>query len=339
MKRFSILLSAVTALFCLAGAAHADTRGVYTITNIPVDKTASNSQEAEDQAFATAQVIGLRRLVEKLTLAEDRSALGESFYDAANARRLTAAVDVEDVRRSTTVYRATLSVVYNPNLVREQLNSRGVPFVDRQAPLSLLSPTASSAVALDAWRRAWPQANNGALNPYATALSNYSSGSAWEAYKTEADAVGARNVVIAELNGSEGAYSVGLYRVSSAGRASIGTTGQVASLSEAVTAASAYLDAAWKRQAIVRGGEGQSTAVATVRFSRLSSWNRLRSALANSPLVSGFSVDALARDGAMVSFTFAGDRDRLARDLEQSGVVLSGAAGSLVLQLAGDRAF
>ena len=145
--------------------------------------------------------------------------------------------------------------------------------------------------------------------------------------------------MIAELNGSEGAYSVQLYRVSSAGRSAIGTTGQVATMSEAVSAASAYLDAAWKRQAIVRGGDSQSTSVATVRFSRLSSWNRLRTSLANSPLVSGFTVKALARDGAMVSFTFAGDRDRLARDLEQSGVVLSGTSGNLVLQLAGDRAF
>ena len=339
MKRFSILLGALSALLCFAGAAHADTRGVYTITNIPVDKTASNSQEAEDQAFATAQVTGLYRLMEKLTLPDDRSVLGLSFYSLDNARKLTAAVDVDDVRRSSTVYRANLSVVYNPNLVREALNARGVPFVDRQAPLSLIAPVVSNPVQLDAWRRAWPQADNGALNPFATALSNYSAGSDWEAFKVEADAVGARNVVIAELKGSEGSYSVQLVRVSSAGRATIGTTGQVATVKDAVLAASSYLDAAWKRQAIVRGGDVQSDAQAIVRYTKLSSWNRLRTALANSPLVSGFSIDALARDGALVSFTFAGDTDRLARDLEQSGVVMSGGPGGMVLQLAGDRVF
>ena len=339
MKRFSILLSAFAALFYVSGVAHADTRAVYTISNIPVNETASTAQAAENQAFSTAQVQGLYRLMAKLTLPEDRAALDDSFYALSNARQLTAAVDVDDVRRSTTVYRANLSVVYNPNLIRNQLNARGVPFVDRQAQRSLLVPTAGSAAARNAWGRSWPEANNGALNQYSTSLSDYASNASWQALQAEASAAGARNAVIANLQGSEGAYSVQLYRESSAGRETIGTTGQVASLEEAVLAATAYLDAVWKRQSIVRGGDGQTETSATVRFSGLSSWNRLRSALANSPLVSGFQVRALARDGAVVSFTYAGDGDRLSRDLRQSGVVLSRNPGSWTMQLAGDSGF
>ncbi|MAK60801.1 MAG: hypothetical protein CMK09_07470 [Ponticaulis sp.] len=339
MTRFSILLSALATLILGAGAANAAPRDVYTISNIPVDETAATSQAAESQAVASAQISGLYRLVQKLTLPEDRATIGEDFYAYENARNLAAAVDVDDVRRSTTVYRATLSVLYNPTQVRSQLNARGIAFVDQQAPRSMIVPTGNSAVALEAWRATWPASNEGALNPFVTALASYTSGSDWGGMADEANAVGARNAVIAELNGSEGSYTVSLYRVSSAGRFTIGTTGPVESLPEAVAAASAYLDAAWKRQSIVRADELRSSTEATIRFSSIRNWNSVRTALSTSPLISDFQIDAVARDGALVSFAYAGNRDRLAQDLRQSGILLSETLSGWTMQMAGDSGF
>ncbi|MAP93973.1 MAG: hypothetical protein CMK07_03385 [Ponticaulis sp.] len=334
MKRVSILLSAFLVLIFGAGQAIADTRAVYTISNIPVDKTAASTREAEAQAFASAKVQGLYRLMEKLTLPEDRARLGDSFYSYANANEMTAAVDVDDERRSTTVYRANLSVVYNPIRVRAQLEQWGVPYIDRQASVTLLAPASGGA----AWADAWPEQNSGALSPYVKGRST-SSSAGWSELAGEASSVGARNAVIASLNGSEGAYSVQLTRVTSAGNTAIGTTGTVETLSDAVDAATAYMDAAWKRQSVIRGSDGQTSANATVRYSSLRSWNGVRSALSNSPLVSGLQVNAVARNGALVSFVFAGSQDRLETDLGQSGVVLSQSASGWVLQLAGDRSF
>ena len=51
--------------------------------------------------------------------------------------------------------------------------------------------------------------------------------------------------------------------------------------------------------------------------------NTLRGALARSPLVSDFRTTAVARDGALVSFAFVGDTQRLQGDLLQRGVALS----------------
>ena len=155
----------------------------------------------------------------------------------------------------------------------------------------------------------------------------------------EANAVGARNAVIADLKGSAGGYTVSLYRVSSVGRFTIGTTGPTEDLASAVAAASAYLDGAWKLQSIVRGDELQSSTKATVRYSSLRNWNAVRSALSSSPLISELQIDAVARDGALVSFVFAGSPDRLAQDLRQSGILLSDAATGLTLQMAGDGRF
>ena len=333
MKTFSILISAIAALTIGLGSASADTRATYTISRIPVDKTASSTREAEAQAFAEAKVVGLRRLVTKITLPEDRSRLSDNFFSVSNANELAAAVDVDNERRSTTVYRANLSVVFNPVRVRALLKQNGVAYVDQQSSMSLIAPVSQDATIIDKWRSAWPQTNAGALNPYAKGLAYYSSGDGWGDLSREANAVGAGNAIIADLVGSAGSYSVRLVRVTPQGQTDIGTTSPVATLEEAVNAASAYLDETWKRQAVVRGNEGSSRTSATVRYTGLSDWNELRTALSNSPLISEFEVKAIAREGALVSFTHAGGNERLISELRQRGVRLSETASGWVMEL------
>lgn len=335
MRKLAILLSAFAVLIAGAGTAAADTRSVYTISDIPVDKTANTTREAEAQAFAEAKIVGLRRLINKLTLPEDRGRLGEDFYSFANANELATAVDVDDERRSTTVYRANLSVVYNPIRLRAQLQQRGVPFVDQQSVLSLLAPVSDDALAVSDWREAWPAANNDALNPYVSGLSAYTSGSDWSAVRNEVFAVRASNAIIAELLGGEGGYSVRLTRLTASGTTAIGTTARVPTLEDAVLAATAYLDATWKQQSVIRGDETQTDSFATVRYTNLAAWNRLRSAISNSPLISGFQVKAIARDGAIVSFRHAGSEERLVSELSQRGVIVSSSPSGWILQLAG----
>lgn len=339
MKPFSILISAFAVLMLGAVSAHADTRDVYTISDIPVDRTAATTREAEAQAFAEAKIIGLRRLIARLTLPEDRAALGEEFYSFSNANELAAAVDVEDERRSTTVYRANLSVVYNPIRVRAILNQYGVPYIDQQAALSLMAPVASNATLQTEWKAAWPEAVQGALSPFITGLSHYRADANWATLSSEARAVGASNAILAELVTSDTTYAVRLTRVTAAGNFSIGQTGFVATMEEAVAAASAYLDAAWKTRSIVRGDEVRTESTATVRYRDQRSWNRVRSALAGSPLISGFKVDAIASDGALVSFTYAGSPERLQTEFGQQGIVLTTGDAGWSIALGGSRQF
>lgn len=73
---------------------------------------------------------------------------------------------------------------------------------------------------------------------------------------------------------------------------------------------------------------------ASVRYTSLAEWNTLRGALARSPLVSDFRTKAVAREGALVSFAYAGDENRLRSDLVQRGVSLSQEDGKLTLRSA-----
>lgn len=320
MTLIRLLISLVLASLAIAPASFADLRAVYTITGIDVDEEAQTTREAEAKALADAKLIGLRRLISKITLPEDRAKLGADFYNLANANALTAAVDVDGERRSATVYRASLSIVYNPSRVRAQLTQAGVAYLDQQAPLSLVAPVSQDPLVLEAWRSNWPASSEGALNPFITGLAYYTIGDDWSASAEEARGVGATNAVFAQLSGDRSSgYQVKLVRSTPSGSTTLGVTGRVQTLERAVEAATAYLDETWKRQAIVRDAR-RTSSVANIRYQDLSTWNRIRQALAASTLVTELQVKAVARDGADVSFVYAGTSDRLISDLRQRGL-------------------
>lgn len=333
MRLITILLSALSVLVLGAATASADTRAVYTIPNIPVDKTAANTREAEAQAFAEAKIVGLQQLVRKLTLPEDRASLPEDFFSYANANAFAAAVDVDNEKRSATVYRADLSVVFNPTRIRTAFDQVGVSYVDRQSAPSLVVPLASGLAMTDDWRRQWPDRNGSALNPFVTAKGVYNSASNWGEFATEARTVGVRNAVVASLLGEAGNYRVRLVRETSGGATTLGVTNPVGSLEEAVLAATQFMDISWKRQSVVRGGSVTSSA-ATVRYANLRDWNDIRRTMASSPLVSEFQVTSMSIDGALVEFSFSGDESRLSSELRQNGIRLDTATTGWVMSKA-----
>lgn len=297
----------------------ADQRSIYTVQGIEVDVVAETAQLAEQEAFAEAKQEGLKRLVNKLSLPEDRANAVGLVYSRDAAEALAAAVDVIEEKRAVNVYRGELAIVFNPTRVRTFLNAAQLPFVDIQGNKELMVPVARDTSVADMWIRAWPEQDRGALVPYETALALYGPGSNWDALMQEAQAIGVQSAIVAELIGEPETFRVRLTRVTPAGRQILGTTNRVVDIDMARLAASAYLDTIHKRQSIVRSDERTKT-TATVLYSNVQEWNDLRSALARSALVSDFKVDAVARDGAVVTFLYAGDVQRLSGELRRRGV-------------------
>jgi hypothetical protein len=313
------LILAAIMLFGLGiSSAGAQIREVYTIRDIPVDEQASTVIEARERAMTAARIAGTRALINKITLAEDRAAVGGVPVDGALANRLTAAVDVEDEVAGAGRYRGRLAVVLNPAEVRAHLRSLGLPFLDTQAPRALLVPVAAPGLR-EALGEAFSAEGVGALVPYATAQVAYPAFASWAELAPEALQSGARRAIMAELGGREGAWRVTLSTVTAAGNEPVGATASARTLTEAARMANALLAEAWKRDSIVRDGSASEIS-AVVRYTSLAEWNTLRGALAQSPLVSTFRTRAVARDGALVIFVFAGDIARLRADLVQRGV-------------------
>lgn len=313
-----LLLTLVLAGVLPAGA---DTRAVYTITGIEVDERAPSVIEAQQRALADARRRGAETLIEKITLPEDRAAAGGIVVTDELASRLTAAVDVEEETRGGGRYIGVLSVVVNPRTTRAFLEEQSVPYLDRQAPLALVVPVGNGREDM-AWSAAWPEEDKGALAPYVT--SNAAGAFATADWPDLADEIGMRGAsrgVLAQLRGGPGNYRAELTLVTPAGRMPLGTSAPSADLEGAVAAASDLLSETWKRDSMVRS-DVRSVVTASVLYTSIAEWNTLRGALARSPLVSQFQTQAIARDGAMVRFAFAGAPERLARDLRQRGVEL-----------------
>lgn len=349
MIRLVLMFAASLILF--GSVATADTRGLYTVSDIPVDERAETVIVAQQQAFSYARFVGVYQMIDRITLEEDRLAASEPIEITQElADWLTAAVDVQEEARGGNRYRGTLSVVYNPRNVRSLLNRLGIPYVDSQAPLALAVPIVGRGISvvgepvelLDGtltddpraiWSAAWGDGTEGALAHFVTSNYFYSSGTGWSEVQDEVVSEQAQRAFMAVLTGRPGSYRVTVETLTASGRLPVGTTAPQPDIDTAAAAALALLDEAWKRQVIVRSDETTLTE-ASITYTSLAEWNTLRGALNRSPLVSGFQIRGVSRDGAVVNFAYASDLRRLALDLRQRGVAMDVTENGLKLQSA-----
>ncbi len=320
MIRIVLLAFALVTTFTIS--AEAQSRDVYTVSGIEVDERAPTVAEAQQQAFAAAKLIGIQRLIERLTLPEDRIAASDLILDQQFADVAAAAVDVEQEVAGAGRYRGQLAVVFNPAQVRTRLNQVGLPFTDSLAPGAVLFTTASNDMDL-AWNLAWEQPPAGSLVPLIISRSaGYNAEMPWDVLQDELALYGAQRAIFANLRGAEGGYRVDLVSVTPSGPRRIGVSRRAATLSEAIEAVAVRLNDDWKQNSIIRD-TSRTLIEATVKYTSLAEWITLRSALAQSPLVSNFKTRAISTDGAVVAFAFAGDGQRLTSDLRDRGVVIN----------------
>ena len=317
-----LILISCLLVFSAGFTAHAQSRDAYTINGIAVDARAETVGEAQLQAFSAAKLIGAQRLIERLTLPEDRLAATDLIIDQVLADRIAAAVDVEEEVAGAGRYRGSLAVVYNPVQVRAVLTEVGLPFTDSLAPQAVLFTTTSNGMDL-AWNLAWEEAPKGSLVPLLISRSSgYSPETPWNVLQQEIALYGAQRAIFADLRGGQGGYLVDLVSVTPSGPRRIGVTRRAATLEDTIEAVALRLNDDWKQTSIIRD-TSRTLIEATVTYTSLAEWITLRGALVRSPLVSNVQTRAISTDGAVVAFAFAGDGQRLISDLRDRGVVIS----------------
>jgi hypothetical protein len=324
------LIIAMFASLAFSFVAQAQSRDVYTVRGIQVDERAGSVIAAKQEAFAAAKLAGAKQMLARITLPQDLNAATGIVLTEETAALLAAAVDVEEETAGAGRYRGRLAVVFNPTNVRALLNKNDVPYTDRQAAKVVIVPVTTSASPA-AWTAAWGESSQGRLAPTVTTkTAGFSANSDWNELRGEASFYGVKRAVIANLTGVPGRYSVQLISVSPSGNEVIATTSPQARVSDAANAAAIALDGLWKQTSIIRD-TSRTLIEATVRYTSLAEWNTLRGALARSPLVSDFQTKAIAVDGAVVAFVFAGDAPRLTSDLRDRGVRISAEGSGWVM--------
>lgn len=137
-KRFAFPLVSIF-LVCLFGVipALAQTGGLYTVSDIPVDVTAENAVAAREKAHFEGQQAGLERLLRRLVPKSDHTRLPD--VQGLPVERYVQNFQIADERLSNTRYLAKMTVAFDPEGIRDLLRTARLPFSEEvSAPLVVI---------------------------------------------------------------------------------------------------------------------------------------------------------------------------------------------------------
>ena len=334
-------LAALCALAPGAASAQGGNPGrdnVYAVAGVYVDETAANSSAAQQAAFATAQRIGFERLVRRLTIPDELARTPVTTPDAATLDRLTQSTDVEEERRSATRYIGRLTVRFDSAGMRTLLRGQNLTVVDTRTAPMLVVPIAGvgtddATAAL--WRDVW---SNGGfqeeLAPLVTAPANLTGDPDWNAAAPFAQSAAAASALYATLRVQGATATVNLVEVGpngvrrdrGQGTARAGGTDPAsmrAALATLAEQSSSRIQAEWKGR-IATGGGARARVSASAMYASEAEWERIKAGLtgAAQTLISEIRIEAVGRQGALVSFSFVGDRAQLVAELARRGLTL-----------------
>ncbi|MGE0743211.1 MAG: DUF2066 domain-containing protein [Hyphomonadaceae bacterium] len=348
-------LAAFAAVFLAAlcafapGLASAQGRdNVYAVAGVHVDETAANAAAAQQAGFTAAQQLGFERLVRRLTAPSELAVRGVPQVDQTTLERLVLSVDVEEERRSATRYIGRLTVRFDPNGVRSLLRQYSLAVIDMRTAPILAAPVGAADLApetLGLWRQVWTQGGyQHELAPVAVAPDALQGAPDWTLAAPFAQQAAAASVLYASLRVQGATATASLVEVDAAGRRDRGeVTARIngddaasmrAALASLADQASQLLQNDWKARAAVGGGQrGRISASALYTDQR--QWEAIKQALegAASTLISEIRIEAVGRDGALVSFSFVGEREQLAAELARRGVTLQDTAQGPTLRV------
>ncbi|MGE0046989.1 MAG: hypothetical protein AB7T08_14625, partial [Hyphomonadaceae bacterium] len=263
--------------------------------------------------------------------------------------RLVQSIDVEEERRSGSRYTARLGVRFNANNVRNLLRQSGFSVADQRGSPMLIVPlwTNVTQEAADAWRAAWEQGGcDDELVPLLAAPRTLTGAPSWPNASPHAQAAGAARAIYLDLrvsgqNATATAVEVaanGVRRDRGSATARIGSgDGALATAMDSIAdQISTRIQNEWRASLAANTGQ-RARVSASALYSNQAEWQRIKAGLerAASTVISEIRIEAVARQGALVSFSYVGARDNLAAELRRHGVVVEETEAGPVLRAAG----
>jgi hypothetical protein len=352
------VLSAWLTAFALCPGARADADSAFTVKNVQVDVTAENVNVARDQAFANGQRAALTQVLQRFTPSAVWGALPQVSDDQLNDLILDIGVDQE--KRSTVRYIATLSVRFKPDLIERLLRDANIPYAEwRGQPITILpvAQTESGPILWEAgnpWAAAWrgnaaqglasvtvpnpPPANAGLPDAGLVASAASDTLAAYAQY------LGSQDVLVAvaqpqRVGENQVSLQVTLAGVGPTASAITGTRSyngdageSIETLMEkAVADVMGSIDETYKSNNLLEFGKSSELAV-SVPLTGLDDWVSLRRKLASATPVRSYDVTALSRTGASLNLRYVGEQKQLEAVFMQNGLVLSWAGDHWLLQ-------
>ncbi|MCH9766023.1 MAG: DUF2066 domain-containing protein [Alphaproteobacteria bacterium] len=348
----------VVALISVAHAAMAE-NAAFTVGNYPVEASAENAVAAKNKALAEGKKAAFRSLLKRLVpvtaygrITQLKKADAEAFVDG---------VSVRSERNSATEYIASLDFSFRAEEVRNLLRRQGVPFIEEQAPTTVVVPIvrfgAKEQGKTDArWNATWQDLDlKNSLSPLrveplkpvihvdTVAMAIAADGNAQRILATEYQSEQVA-LVVAEVDRASKKV-----HVSVVGRDAVGpinwshsyriVDGDVSYALELVAVVSlGVLEGRWKAmKAEFVGGvsalSGPATSIALqVSFSGLHEWNTMRRQLLDTPGVEDVRIGAVSPRAANVELTYPGGAPTLAAALAGQGLSMMQSGNTWLLR-------
>lgn len=314
MTRFLALFSAVL-LFAASRAFAADP---FTVGGIAVDATAATAIEAQTKAIQEGQLRAANVLIDRMTLESERAANPVPELTPEIVGRMIRALEVGQERRSANRYLGEVTIAFNPSQVQDFLRSNNLTMVSSQARERLV-------IIRDSGLRGGVSLQSVFSNPRLSyALTPLQAASAEDvamlpaslsddALKSIAAKYGLNQLLIVEGSGNITDISVDTGERKSF---YISPASGGAAFADRIIA---KLEADWKQASAIVAGDVVTTSV-SVLYASHSDWMALQDAINTSAQIKGARLDALSKDGALMTISYGGDIDRLSTELRFKGV-------------------
>ncbi|MGJ8560278.1 MAG: hypothetical protein ACSHX3_08585 [Litorimonas sp.] len=308
------VFASLIALPLLSFAGQAQAADPFTVAKVSVDARAESAIQAQSQAVQTGYIIAARELLNRLTLESERSARGLPPLTVSVVGPLIRGQTIDNERRSNTRYIGDLSISFNPAAVQRLLRDANLTMVTSQARERLAIPVGVTTTS--------PLATDLLSGRFEHALTPIKSISADDMANLYGEAP--TSAQIQRLASRYGVDQVLIIREGEGGRVTAtdlsldtGASARVSS-SRGMVGLVARMESAWKEASAVTSENAQSSTV-SVLFGSMAEWQRLQGAINNSAQLRDARLDALSKDGALMTISY-GSLDRLAAEMAQKGV-------------------
>jgi len=312
-----------TALWSAIAAWAADP---FTVTNIPVDATGETAIEAQELALQDGQAQAAAIMLRRLTLPSETAERGIPQPTTEMIGRMIRALEISNEQRTAQRYFGDVTIAFNPVEVQRFLQANRLTLFSSQAQNRLVVPFSRGDIR-PLTRTLKTGGYEHALTPLITAESAsgfdpaIASGNV-DAAARLASGYGVRQVLALSADETRQGFGVSLMDISlNTGEArNLGTvTG--ATIDLAVAAAMDRLQNDWKQSSVSLAARAQDLPV-SVLFNSQPDWQRLQEVINDSAQIQSARLDAISKDGALMTLSYGGDLQRLATELSFKGVTL-----------------
>jgi len=299
----------------------------FTVTGVAVDATAGNAIEAQTLASQDGQLRAAQLLLERITLDSERLVKPLPELTAQNVQRMIRAISVDNEKRSANRYLGELSVAFNPREVQSFLRTHELTLVSSQArprlvvPVTMIGDDFEGTATQDLVRAFQAGGFAHALTPI-SAVSDIQAFAPDEAQlQSLAAQFGSNQLLVVEGSTTGFGFTANVtdFTVNTGESRRASVTG-APSANALATQIVMQLETDWKSASVTLASEATTSPV-TVLYGSHGEWQSLQQAINTSAQIQDARLDALSKDGALMTVTY-GNLDRLRTELQFKGVAV-----------------